>query len=112
MPPMTAVPPSLTTSRVLASLVEIGALVAPATMRLVTGSFLEMLMSMMIVPSAVTWGVTSRRSVALMNWVVTVLLAMVWIGSWMPLWMYACWLLSVATFGADRMLSRPSCSAA
>ncbi len=54
----------------------------------------------------------AERSVAATYWTVTVLLAIVWIGICRPLWIEACWLLSVATFGAERMLIRPSLSAA
>src|SRR6185503_18082818 len=110
--PITVVPPSRTITRVCASLVAMGALVAPTTAKASCGSRFCTWMSISTVPSAVTCGVTCRRSVALTNCTVTVLLATVWIGICRPLWTSAEVLLSVATLGADRMLIRPSFSAA
>ena len=45
-------------------------------------------------------------------WTVTVLLATVWIGIRMPLWMCAFSLFCAVTFGEETILTRPSFSAA
>ena len=66
MPPMTAVPPSRTMRRVLASRVVSGMFWPPAMLMPTAGSLFWTVTSMMTVPSFVIWGVTSRRSVALM----------------------------------------------
>ncbi len=107
---MTVVPPSGTMTVVLALCVVIGGM--PLTRLAKSAALFWISMVMMIVPSAVIWGVARSSRAALTYRVVTVKLATVWTGIWRPWMISACWLFWVTTDGREMILPSPPVSRA
>src|SRR4030066_2232681 len=99
MPPMTVVPPSGTMTVVLALCIVIGGM--PLTRLAKAAALFWISMVMMMVPSAVIWGVALSSRAALTYLVVTVKLATVWTGICRPWMISACWLFWVTTDGLE-----------
>src|SRR4030042_2229141 len=110
MPPMTVVPPSGIMTVVLALCVVMGGM--PLT-RLAKSAVLFWISTvMMMVPSAVIWGVALSSRAAFTYRVVTVKLATVWTGICRPWMISAGWLFWVVTLGEEMMRPLPDVSRA